>query len=428
LITLVEALRYRSLLYVKQPLGPFHVLVGPNASGKSTFLDVIAFLGRLVSEGLETAVRERSENFLDLVFKGHPTQSFQLAIEADIPDELHKVLVEVSTPSFPPWIQSYATELRTVRYEVEVGTDSDTDELKLLHEGVWLKQTDDGLPARQRLFPMPTEPPASILLPKGTLPPAIISKRFDGDIFRPETGKGLPLRFNLGPRKSALGNLPEDESQFPVSTWLKQLLINGVQQLALNSAALRRASPPQQTRSFRPDGSNLPWVIADMRKRGTERYDAWLAHVRTALPDVEEIQVRERPDDRHSYLVIRYSSGYEVPSWLVSDGTLRMLALTLLPYLPDFTGLYLIEEPENGIHPRAVETVFESLSSAYNAQILLATHSPVILSIVDSQQVLCFAKNPDGASDIVRGDLHPALRNWKHEVSLGELFAGGVLG
>jgi predicted ATPase len=113
---------------------------------------------------------------------------------------------------------------------------------------------------------------------------------------------------------------------------------------------------------------------------------------------------------------------------MVSDGTLRMLALTLLPYLSDFSGLYLIEEPENGIHPRAVETVYESLSSAYTAQILLATHSPVILSIVDSRQVLCFAKNAEGATDIVRGDLHPALRNWKHEVSLGELFAGGVLG
>jgi predicted ATPase len=48
MITLVEALNYRCLRYIRQPLGPFHVLVGPNASGKTTFLDVIAFLERLV--------------------------------------------------------------------------------------------------------------------------------------------------------------------------------------------------------------------------------------------------------------------------------------------------------------------------------------------------------------------------------------------
>lgn len=415
MITLIEALRYRSLLYVKQPIGGFHVLVGPNASGKSTFLDTIAFLGRLVSDGLEAAVRERSENFYDLVFKRHENESFQLAVEADIPDEKRKLLKE---PDF-----------RAVRYEVEIGTDSDTGELKLIHEKVLLKRTAERLLTPRTLFPMPAPPPASILSTTSTKAKAIIKKQPTGnDNFYPETGEGYAPTFKLGPRKSALGNLPEDESKFPVSTWLKQLLINGVEQLVLNSALIRRASPPQQTRGFRADGSNLPWVIADLRKRTPAKYAAWLAHVRTALHDVEEVLVRERPDDRHSYLVIRYASGYEVPSWMVSDGTLRMLALTLLPYLPAFSGLYLIEEPENGIHPRAVETVYESLSSVYTAQILLATHSPVILSIVDSTQVLCFAKTHDGATDIVRGDLHPALRSWKHEVSLGELFAGGVLG
>ena len=56
MITRIEALCYRCLRYVSQPLGPFHVLVGPNASGKTTFLDVIAFLGRLVSDGVDAAI------------------------------------------------------------------------------------------------------------------------------------------------------------------------------------------------------------------------------------------------------------------------------------------------------------------------------------------------------------------------------------
>ena len=56
MICRVEALRYRCLKYIKKELGNFHILVGPNASGKSTFLDVISFLGDIVREGLETAV------------------------------------------------------------------------------------------------------------------------------------------------------------------------------------------------------------------------------------------------------------------------------------------------------------------------------------------------------------------------------------
>jgi predicted ATPase len=113
---------------------------------------------------------------------------------------------------------------------------------------------------------------------------------------------------------------------------------------------------------------------------------------------------------------------------MASDGTLRLLALTLPAYLPDFTGVYLIEEPENGIHPRAVETMFQSLSSVYDAQILLASHSPVILSMVEADKVLCFAKTDNGATDIVPGNRHPALKDWKGETNLGTLFAGGVLG
>lgn len=138
---------------------------------------------------------------------------------------------------------------------------------------------------------------------------------------------------------------------------------------------------------------------------------------------------RVRRADRHRYLMLRYGGGLDVPSWMASDGTLRLLALTLPAYLPDFTGVYLIEEPENGIHPRAVETLFQSLSSVYGAQILLATQSPVILSIVKLDQVLCFAKSPvDGATDIAAGPQHPALSDWRGETDLGVLFAGGVLG
>lgn len=103
----------------------------------------------------------------------------------------------------------------------------------------------------------------------------------------------------------------------------------------------------------------------------------------------------------------------------------RYEALTLPAYLPDLSGVFRIEEPENGIHPRAVETVFQSLSSVDGARVLLATHSPVILSIVEPRQVLCFSKTDDGATDLVNGSEHPALKAWRGETNLSVLFAGG---
>jgi len=145
------------------------------------------------------------------------------------------------------------------------------------------------------------------------------------------------------------------------------------------------------------------------------------------LPEIKDIRTELRAEDRHRYIMIDYHNGVSVPSWMVSDGTLRLLALTMLAYTPDFGGVYLVEEPENGLHPTALQAVYESLSSVYEGQVLLASHSPVLLSMAKPDQLLCFIKTPDGIR-IVRGSEHQALRDWQGEVSLGMLAASGILG
>jgi predicted ATPase len=418
-ITLVETLGFRSLRSVRQPLDPFHVLVGPNASGKTTFLDVISFLGSLVLHGPEHAVRERTGNFRDLTWRREGL-SFELAVEAAIPESLRAQLAKI--------------EWETLRYEVAVGLDGTSGEIGISAERLLLKPQETRSTPQTELFPRQKEAPLTILAPKNVSPARNIVNKVAGgnDNFYSETyqesGKGWTVAYKLGKRRSALGNLPEDESKFPVATWFKALLAEGIQQIVLNSLLIRQASPPGQTRRFKPDGSNLPWVIFDLERRDPERFQQWLAHLRTALPDLDGVRTVEREDDKHRYLLLRYRGGLEVPSWVASDGTLRLLALTLPAYLPELRGVYLIEEPENGIHPRAVATMFQSLSSVYDAQVLLATHSPVVLGIVEPSAVLCFAKDATGNTDIVRGSEHPALARWRGETNLGDLFAAGVLG
>jgi hypothetical protein len=307
------------------------------------------------------------------------------------------------------------------------------DQASIFEERVLLKLENFSEPIQRTLFPMKPEFTPT-LISKGSKNILTVVKKVRGgnDYFQTELlqgkRKGWQYAFKLGTQKSALGNLPADETQFPATTWLRKLLVEGVQSIILNSLLIRKASPPGQGRGFRPDGSNLPWVIDDLIKKNPQRFKDWIAHLRTALPDIDGIRTVERQDDRHRYLLVKYVGGLEVPSWVVSDGTLRLLALTLPAYLADLKGIFLIEEPENGIHPRAAETVFQSLSSVYDAQILLASHSPVILGISKVEDVLCFAKTPEGATDIVSGDMHPALSEWQGETNLGILFASGVLG
>ena len=348
-------------------------------------------------------------------------ESFELAVDVHLPPERRQRLKQGSYTG--------------ARYEVSIGVSREPRESAILSEAFWLTTNDpDADKSFQReLFPQPPQPPNTIIHTSGQRAPRgwkrVVNKvpGSGNDYFSAETS-GWHNLFRLGPQKSALANLPEDETKFPIATWFKELLSVGVQRLALNSERMRRPSPPSTPKVFLPDGSSLPWAVELLHKKHKRRLREWIAHVRTALPDLKTIRTVERSEDRHRYLVVEYENGLKVPSWLVSDGTLRLLALTVLAYLPRVDGIFLVEEPENGIHPKAMEIVFQSLSSVYAAQVLLATHSPVVLSIAKPDQVLCFAKTSEGATDIVRGSEHPRLRQWKGETDLGTLFASGVLG
>lgn len=149
MISLIEALNYRCLRYVRQPLGPFHVMVGPNASGKTSFLDVPAFLRDLVTRGLLDAVFSRTRNFSDLVWQGEDA-GFELAIEVGIPDRIVKSLGD-------------ARGYDTVRYELAVRLDSDSKAIAIVGEQGILETRRPEPPPERPLFPELRDRPATLL-------------------------------------------------------------------------------------------------------------------------------------------------------------------------------------------------------------------------------------------------------------------------
>ncbi len=417
MISRVEVRHYQCLRYVSQRIESFQALVGPNASGKSTFLDVLSFVADLVKTGPAAAALGRSEDVRDL-FWMRTGDRFEIAVEAEIPEAFRG---KFEAPAF-----------RTCRYELAVGLTSAEVAVGILAETLWLHDEPAASSLALRSFPAPRKPPPSIIQTgqrKGWTWRAVVRKDAESgtDYFYSETG-GEDYSFRLGRAQSGLANLPEDETAFPVATWLRKTLRTGVVRLLLDSASLRRPSQQRAKSEIQADGSTLPWLVKDLKEQYPDRFDEWLRHVRTALPSLREIRVEDRPEDGSCYLVLTHENGLETKSWATSEGTLRLLALTVLAYYPKAGGIYLIEEPENGIHPRAIETVIQSLSSVYDAQVLVATHSPVVLSLLEPRQILCFVRTDEGGTDIVAGSEHPNLSEWKHETDLGTFFASGILG
>jgi predicted ATPase len=424
MIARIEALNYRCLHDVSQELDRFHVLVGPNGSGKSTFLDVATLLGDFLKHGLDDAILighdmsrpgGRARRVEELFFQGQGNK-FEVAVELTIPERLRH--------------ETGDGKYDRTRYEVAFGCADGTGELAILAENFWLACSTSVRRASPdpELFHIGTEPRASLLTgraPRGWK--KVVYKTETGnDYFEAERGKRWTQQFKIGPRRAALANVPEDEEKFPVALWARNLLRGGVQRIALNVAAMRRPCSPSIPPTFIPDGSNLPRVVQMLVNQDSERVNDWLEHVRTVLP-VRQIEVQKLPPENFLYLRIHQEDGTPIPSWLLSDGTLRMFVLTLLAYLPSEDNVYLIEEPENGVHPMAVESIYDALSSVYSNQVLLATHAPLVLGKAAPQDILCFTRLESGAANVIRGDRHIQLRDWKGEVDLATLYAAGVL-
>ncbi|MCL6635471.1 MAG: AAA family ATPase [Peptococcaceae bacterium] len=388
-------------------LGRFHVLVGPNASGKSTFLDVIEFVKDCIEYGPRRAVELRVPEFRDLTFMRQGG-----VIEIELWLDMGRTL--------PSQQENFLLYRLAVRDDEQLGVCIEDEILKQFSKS-WL-------PSGKNFEFSPKVKPRRLL-----------GKTQNGTDFYQREDRNYQDVFTFGLDKPALSFTPADEKRYPTANAVKRFLMQGIQYIQLNSRAMREPCPATSPAELELDGTNLPRVVGLLRgsNNGTSRggdgnnrleaLERWTDHLRYAIEDIEEIGWAKRDPDNAEYIVLKYKNGLECPNWLLSDGTLRMLALTLLSFLPPRPGIYMVEEPENGVHPRALEVIIRSLSAVPGVQMLVATHSPLVVQQVGIKPLLVFSRDGEG-THVIPGSNHPELVEWDGVPDLATVFASGVLG
>jgi predicted ATPase/uncharacterized protein YbdZ (MbtH family) len=425
----VEAYNYKCLQAICQPLERFQLLVGRNGSGKSTFLDTLLFLQTSLVSDVETAVLGVSwesewfvpramKDFRDMLFKGQGN-TFTLAVVFNLPEQVQ--------------IAGGQKDLSRCRYQVQIGVseaESEEEEIQVLREGLWLlpvsASPNFGRPPSLPLDGFEDKTQQSYLWQPERRTPLgwrEVIRRQGRRAYLTAENSNWQINQPMSPTKLTLSIL--DEERFPAASWVAQFLQEDVLALQLNPRRMRTPCPATASENLDPDGANLPKVVDRFARKSPEQFRRWVRTVQGVSNDLQEVEVRRREEDNALYLVLRYKD-YEVKQWSVSEGTLRLLALTLLGYLPEKEPkLWIIEEPENGVHPQALEYIIQSLATSSNAQFLIATHSPVVLGFKDyitPRTLLCFRQEGD-ASRIQRGtDLIQ-----EGELSLGRMLEWGML-
>lgn len=405
-------------------VGAYNVLAGPNGSGKTTLLDIPGLLGELVSARriadpfLETRpdAAPRAERLSNLVHRNRGDE-FNLVVEAALPES-------VSREADPHGLLTH------LRYELRLQVLNDV-ELEVLNEYLFMFTINAKAPTKGGGLqgePVEFRRTSRPFLREREWRPII--QRDGGNpaaLYEEGETRARLLSYRIPATQLALSSVPPDQSLFPAAIWFQEFLQDGTTFFHPDIRALRRAAAPGRASFLDGTGANVARLAFDLQKSEPWRFESWVDHVKTALPRVTGVTVQERQDDRYVYIQMRYGDEYDVPASGLSEGTLRLLALTLLPYLRKAPSILVTEEPENGIHPRAVEAVLLSLQSIYDGQVWLSTHSPVVLAATGTDALLLSILDEMGEATVIAGREHAKLLEWKGAVDLGTLFAAGVL-
>jgi predicted ATPase len=120
---------------------------------------------------------------------------------------------------------------------------------------------------------------------------------------------------------------------------------------------------------------------------------------------------------------------FKIPGWLLSSGTLRLLALLAVLRHPNPPPLIVVEEIENGFDPRALNLIVEEIRRAVEegrTQVIITTHSPYLLDLLHLSQIV-MVEREDGEPKFSRPADREELQEWNKKFSVGKLYTMGKL-
>lgn len=180
-----------------------------------------------------------------------------------------------------------------------------------------------------------------------------------------------------------------------------------------------------------PDAANLAAMLYVYRERHTVVYHRIVAAVRKIVPEFDDFDLEPSRLNSNDILLNWRKRGrdYLFGPHQISDGSLRAMALCTLLLQPedDLPEVVILDEPELGLHPHALELVAGLVRAASErTQVIVATQSQTFLNFFEPAEIVT-VETRDGASVFRRLDAEE-LKDWLDDYTVGELWQRNVLG
>jgi predicted ATPase len=348
MLTRISVKGFKSLHNVKVHFPRLTVLFGPNTAGKSNLLDAIQALSRIgtnrtLSEALTESIR------------GYPVEQFAFPA-GGLP-----ALYNQSEAAFTLEADLEIGKER-YRYRVNVKIQPGSGSLTVQDEfltSIGIRGDEKGIPPIQRM---------------------------DGQLrIHRKSKPGHPRQEPIGlshsllsdPRLGGAEYRAVERCRTELSGWRAYYLDPRV--------AMRKARPPAEVTDIGVLGEDIAPFLYRLHAEKPKLFEAVKRTLRSLIPSVDDLSV-DLDKRRGTLDILIRQDGLDFPSRIVSEGTLRVLALCAIAVNPWGGALIAFEEPENGVHPRRLELIaqlFLALSSSDRSrQLVVTTHSAFFCDMI----------------------------------------------
>ena len=348
LLSRLKIVGFKSLKEVEVSLPRLSVLFGPNAAGKSNFLDAIQALSRLATS------RTISEA-LGAPLRGNPLEMFSFP-EGGLPELIGRKDAQFS-------FEADLTVKNTVyRYSVTVQVEPRSGSLSVSNE--YLSSLH-----RRTGEPMGTPRVETV-----------------GESIYIRSRQGRPRKEGLYQNHTKLSDTRLVASEFSAINICRSELANWRVYYLDPRVSMRVPQPPSEVDDVGILGEHISPFLFRLKTRNMAAFKQVRRTLNALIPSVEDIRVEL--DERRGLLdIVLVQHGKEFSSRLVSEGTLRVLALCCIAVNPWAGSLVALEEPENGVHPSRIQLVAKLINSmaTTSRQVIVTSHSPLFCSTIHAE-------------------------------------------
>lgn len=347
-------------------LTPLVVVIGKNGSGKSTLFDAFGFLADCLSLGVEEACDARQRG------------GFDRLLSAGTPGPIH----------FEVYYREAKNE-RPITYELSIALDGKRRPYVM----------EERLRQWRKNKKMTGQPFLFLDLRGGKGAAWAGEQSLDG-----EDAARVPVELTDNRKLgiATLGSLKEHPRITRFRNFIEGWYLSYFTPDAARSLPL--AGPQKH---LNVHGDNIGNVVQFMEREHPREFREILNRIAEKIPGIESIDTKATEDKR---LLLRFNDGSFRDPFLaqqMSDGTLKVFAYLLLMEDPEPAPFICIEEPENGLYHKLLETLAHEFRTHATGrktapQIFITTHQPYFVNALSPEEVWILEKGADGYSTIRR--------------------------